>query len=132
MKDILKNDKATIFNDKRKGGRLVLFAIAYQKETGKRLNINCGKCLTSAYIEMSNKFKTNIMAKEAVKCDYELHAKYNGIQLGTNGDPIRNGEMTNAMAKKLLKEHPHGAKLFSVIPEPKVKAEKKESTNKKK
>lgn len=134
MIEILKNSKEAIFNDKRKGGLLVSFAVAYQKETGKRLNVNCGKCITTAYNEMTNKFSEK-MAKEPVQCDYELHFKYNGIQLGTNGDPIRNGEMTNAMARKLLKEHPHGAKLFKVIPEEKPKtkkaAPKKKASNKK-
>lgn len=135
MKDLIKQSKEAIFRDKSKGGLLVSFAIAYQQETGKKLNVNCGKCMTVAYNEMINKYTEN-MSTKIVECDYELHAKYNGIQLGVNGDPIRNGEMTNAIAKKLLKEHPHGAKLFSKIPkeEPKKtpkKVEKKETSNKK-
>ena len=88
MKELIKNSKETIFRDKRKGGLLVSFAIAYQKETGKQLNVNCGKCMTVAYNEMINKY-SETMSKEPVKCDYELHEKYNGIQLGANGDPIR-------------------------------------------
>ena len=55
--------------------------------------------------------------KETIKCDYVLHAKYNGIQLGRNGQPIRNGEMTNKIAKELLEKHPRGAALFSKMPE---------------
>ena len=47
---------------------------------------------------------------------YVLFAKYNGIQLGHAGDPMRNGEMTESQAKELLEKHPHGAKLFSKIP----------------
>ena len=124
MKDIIKNSKETIFRDKKKGGLLVSFTIKYQQETGKKLNVNCGKCVERAYLEMSNKY-LNKMSKEIVKCDWELHFKYNGIQLGTNGQPIRNGEMTNAIAKELHDKHPHGAKLFKVMPKPKKKAPKK-------
>lgn len=54
--------------------------------------------------------------KEAIKCDYVLKLKYNGIQLGTNGRPIRNGEITNAIGKQLIKEHPHGLALFDKYP----------------
>ena len=129
MIDIIKNSEEKIFRDKKKGGLLVSFAIAYQKETGKRLNVNCGKCMATAYNQMTKKY-SETMAKEPVQCDYELHFKYNGIQLGVNGDPIRNGEMTNAIAKKLLKEHPHGAKLFSKIPTEKPKKSAKKATSK--
>jgi len=120
MKDILKNSKEAIFRDKSKGGLLVSFTIAYQKDSGKKLNVNCGKCVEKAYREMTNKYLKK-MSKEIVKCDWELHFKYNGIQLGTNGQPIRNGEMTNAIAQELHDKHPHGAKLFKVIPEQKAK-----------
>lgn len=54
--------------------------------------------------------------KAEVQCDYRLKAKYNGIQLGTNGRPIRNGEMNNKIAKELLENHPHGKELFDVMP----------------
>lgn len=59
------------------------------------------------------------------KSKYTLKAKYNGIQLGVNGQPIRNGEMTDKQAFELLKKHPRGAELFDVIPV-KTKAVKKE------
>jgi len=126
MKNIIKNSKGTILQDKKKGGLLVSFAIAYLKETGKQVNVNCGKCITSAYNEMTKKY-LEPMKKSTVKCDWELHFKYNGIQLGANGQPIRNGEMTNEIAKELHDKHPHGAKLFSVMPKVK-KSAKKETT----
>lgn len=51
-----------------------------------------------------------------IDCDYELHKKYNGIQLGTTGRPIRNGEMTNEIARELMEKHPRGVLLFSKYP----------------
>lgn len=55
--------------------------------------------------------------RKIVKCDFVLKAKYNGIQLGTNGQPIRNGEMNNKIARELLLKHPAGALLFDKMPE---------------
>jgi hypothetical protein len=111
----LKYDIATIYADKRVGGLLISFLKEYKAYFN----------LTSVCASCSGNFKTyyqnylNITKQENMetkKCDYELLAKYNGIQLGANGQPIRNGEMTNEIAKELLEKHPHGAKLFSVIP----------------
>lgn len=129
MKKLIKYSKETIFRDKKKGGLLVSFAIAYREETGKKLSVNCGKCIATAYNEMTKKY-SETMATKQVQCDWELHFKYNGIQLGANGQPVRNGEMTNKVAKELHDKHPHGAKLFCKIPE--VKAKKKPVTKKKK
>lgn len=109
----IKYGKAAIFRDKSRDGLLIQFLKEYKvKFGGGVLNVDCSRCRAEYWNNYINSFKM----KEPVKCDYELHKKYNGIQLGTNGQPIRNGEMTNEIAKELLDKHPHGAKLFSVIP----------------
>jgi len=135
MRDWLKYDKGAIFRDKSKGGLLSIFLKEYKEQFGGSINPSCRKCLNSYYGNYIN----SLNMSELVKCDYELHAKYNGIQLGANGQPIRNGEMTNKKAKELLEKHPHGAKLFVKIPEVKeievveteiVKPKRKRTTKK--
>ena len=54
--------------------------------------------------------------KTGVKCDYRLHKKYEGITLKYNGVRIRNADLTNELAKELIAKHPHGVKLFDIIP----------------
>ena len=56
------------------------------------------------------------MDKPKILCDFVLKAKYNGIQIGANGQPIRNGEMTNEIAIELMEWHPLGKGLFDVCP----------------
>ena len=106
-------NKEAIFKDKTRGGLLSQFLKEYQEQFNVITTPGCRKCLDRYF---NNYLKLTAMAPETNKCDYELHKKYNGIQLGTNGQPIRNGEMTNEIAKELLEKHPHGAKLFSIIP----------------
>lgn len=76
------------------------------------LTPSCSSCKTKYWNNYTNLF----IMKEKTECDYILHQKYNGIQLGTNGQPIRNGEMTNEIGKELLENHPRGKDLFSKIP----------------
>ena len=113
----LKYDLQTVFRDKSKGGLLFEFLTEYKKEfnTGS-LNPSCKICRKEYWTNYQNLFKMS----DEIKSEYILKAKYNGIQLGVNGQPIRNGEMTDKIAKELIKKHPHGKNLFSFIPEPKV------------
>ena len=114
MINIIKKSKETIFRDKSKGGLLVKFTIAYNKETNTVLNIDCPSCFAQAFKAMELKYKKPM--KQGVKCEWQLYKKYNGMQMGANGDPIRNGEMTNAVAKELHDWHPDGDSLFEIMP----------------
>tara|TARA_R110000787_G_scaffold196468_2_gene307847 strand:- start:985 stop:1374 length:390 start_codon:yes stop_codon:yes gene_type:complete len=116
--EFLKYGKATTFRDLSKGGLFAKFLKSYGNEFGtKKLNPSCSSCRTEYWNNYLNLFKM----KTENKSKYTLKSKYNGIQLGVNGQPIRNGEMTDKQAFELLKKHPRGAELFDVIP---VKAEK--------
>ena len=130
MKNIIKNSKESIFRDKSKGGLLVHFTIAYNKETNTVLDINCPLCFNQAYKRMELKYKKKMETN--VKCDWKLHEKYNGINIGTNGDPIRNGEMTNDVAKELHDWHPNGDSLFEIMPTHNVTVKQREEEEKKK
>jgi len=119
MQNWLEYSKESIFRDTAKGGLLFLFLKDYQKEFGIKPIASCRKCLNSYWNNYLNLYKM----ENTVKCDYELHKKYNGIQLGVNGNPIRNGEMTNEVAKELLEKHPRGEMLFSKLPKEDPKKE---------
>lgn len=120
--EFLKYGKTTTFRDTSKGGLFGQFLKSYSIEFGnKTLNPSCSSCRTEYWNNYLNLFKM----KTENKSKYTLKAKYNGIQLGVNGQPIRNGEMTDKQAFELLKKHPRGAELFDVIPV-KTKAVKKE------
>lgn len=107
--------KAAVFRDTSRNGLLTNFLKDYKLEFGGgKLNPSCSSCRNDYWNNYLNLFKM----KQEVVCDYELHQKYSGgIQLGVNGRPIRNGEMTNEIAEELLKTHPRGALLFSKMPE---------------
>ena len=55
-------------------------------------------------------------------CGFKLKQKYNGIWMKGYNKPIRNGEMTDELALKLLQNHPAGENLFDSIPEYEVLA----------
>ena len=103
------------------------FLIEYKKyfHTGN-LNPSCSSCRSDYWSKYTKLFEM----KKTVKCDYELHSKYNGINLGVNGRPIRNGEMTNEIAKELLDKHPRGSLLFSKIPVKKTRKPGRPKTKK--
>lgn len=121
----LKYDMATVFRDTTKGGLLLNFLRDYKKHfnTGK-LNPSCSSCRLEYWRNYINLFKN----KEMEKSKYILKLKYNGINLGATGQPIRNGEMTDKQAEELIKNHPKGKDLFDFIPEPKIKPKAKKKT----
>lgn len=123
---------AVIFRDKKRDGLLFQFLTQYKSEFGGVLNPSCSSCRLDYWTKYQNLFN---MKAEVVSL-YRLKAKYNGMQLGANGQPIRNGEMTDAIAEELLSKHPAGALLFDVMPEPKAEVvkeiKKKESYKSKK
>lgn len=115
----LKIGRGSIFADKSKNGLLFSFLKEYKIQFKVSVTPSCRKCLDLYWLNYEQ-LKTTKMEVKKAECNYVLKAKYNGIQLGVNGDPIRNGEMTNEIAKELLEKHPRGEQLFSFIPEDEV------------
>tara|TARA_R110002049_G_scaffold309180_1_gene518126 strand:- start:15808 stop:16203 length:396 start_codon:yes stop_codon:yes gene_type:complete len=115
--EFLKYDMQTVFRDTTKDGLLFQFLTEYKKEfkTGS-LNPSCKTCRSEMWNNYINLFKP----KEMASSKYVLKAKYNGINLGATGQPLRNGEFTDKQALELLKKHPKGVDLFEVIPEKKT------------
>ena len=114
-KNWTKYDIQTIFADKRKGGLLVTFLKEYRDEFNVVVNASCASCFKTYYKNYLNSIKPKEKMGAKTTCDYELHKKYENITLKFGGDRIRNSDLTNELAEQLLAEHPHGAKLFSVI-----------------
>lgn len=115
MRDWTLYEKRVIFRDTKKGGLLSQFLKEYVQKFGGSPKPGCGKCLDKYYNNYLNSLK---MSKEQ-NCDYRLKLKYNGIQMGANGQPIRNCEMTNKIAEELRQWHPLGDGLFDILPGPK-------------
>jgi len=107
MKDWSKINKHSIVQD-----RVLLkeFSNDYQELFNTKLNIGCGKCIDEAYKRIIS-LKNNNMKKT---CNYRLKLKYEGTFF--KGSLIRNGDLTDEIAGKLLKEHPHGEQLFDITP----------------
>lgn len=78
---------------------LELFLKDYKKEfNNTTLNANCRKCLNDYLRKYKDKY--NIMDS---KCDYILHKKREGIQLGFGSSVfVNNNNITNEYAKKLV------------------------------
>ena len=114
MRDVyLTHGKRKTYGDKSKGGLFSCFLKEYREEFKRSVTPGCSKCLSQYWRDYTNLF---IKMKEAVECKFRLKAKYNGIQIGANGQPIRNGEMTDATALKLLEWHPLHEDLFDICP----------------
>lgn len=112
--DWTKYDEQTIWNDKKKGGLLVTFLTEYREEYNlKTISASCGKCFLTYYQNYLNSIPMAEVKK--VKCDYQLHKKYENITLKFGGKRVRNRDLTNEIAIELIEKHPHGEKLFSVI-----------------
>jgi len=111
--EFLKYGKKTVFGDLSKDGLLFRFLSEYNAIFGeKKHNLSCSSCREKIWNNYLNLFK---MKKS--NTDYILKAKYNGIQDGFSGQPLRNGEITKSQALKLIKNHPKGEDLFDFIPE---------------
>lgn len=93
---------------------LSLFLQAYAARFGdaEPLYASCYKCLTD-YITKFQNYQKN---KPMETSKYKLLPMFEGITLFGTGLVITNETLTDEIADKLLKEHPHGAKLFEFIP----------------
>ena len=111
--EFLNHSYKTVFSDTSKGGLLFRFLTEYRNhfKTGK-LNPACSTCRVEYWTNYINLFKI----KKMEKSKYILKSKYNGINLGATGQPLRNGEFTDEQAKELLEKHPRGKELFEFIP----------------
>lgn len=114
MRDIyLTHGKSKTYGDKSKGGLFACFLKEYREHFKRSVTPGCGKCLGQYWRDYTQIFT---QMKQAVECKFRLKAKYNGIQIGTNGQPIRNGEMTDETAVNLLEWHPLHEDLFDICP----------------
>lgn len=129
MRDWSKIDKVVIFKGTDENGNRYLsqFLKDYQQLTGaKELNVGCGNCLEDYYKKYIQNFST--MSKKN-KSGYVLKAKYDGIPLKFGSRTfVSNRNMTDQLAKELIKNHPKGEDLFDAIPEATTKKTEDTST----
>jgi hypothetical protein len=116
-----------VFSDTTRNGLFIQFNRQYKKRFGKNVTFSCPKCKAKAWDDYLKTLKPTKMANS----NYILKNKYNGIQLGFGGKPMRNGEFTDAEAKKLIKSHSLGEALFSKLPEKVIKKPTAKKTTKK-
>lgn len=91
---------------------------------GDLINISCGKCLKNHYNKFIKHLKIMATSKNT-KTKAKLKLKYQGIQLHFGSKYfITNATMTQEQAVYLVEKHPHGKKLFDVLPEMKEKKDK--------
>lgn len=117
-------DWSKINQNSIKSDRVLLkeFALDFEKTFKEKLNIGCNLCIKDAYKRL-NSINSKQMKTKKNECEYKFKAMYNG-SLFWKGKPVRSGEMTDKLAKDLIKNHPHGKGLFDSIP--KKTAKKKE------
>lgn len=120
-------DKVTIFTGKDKDGNryLTQFVRDYKKVFGnERIEIGCDKCINTLYNNFI-KYLNNMKTSKNTKTKAVLKKKYQGIQLCFGSKFfITNANMTQEQAVYLVTKHPHGKKLFDVLPEMKEKKNK--------
>lgn len=88
------------------------------------INIGCESCLNNHYNKFIKYLKIMTQSKDT-KTKAKLLKKYEGIQLKFGSKFfITNATMTNEQAIYLCEKHPHGKKLFQVLPEMKAKTDK--------
>lgn len=95
-------DVNTIISGKTRDGvkYLELFLQDYTQLFKGKVNPSCPSCIRT-YL---NKYKSKIFEMDS-NCDYKLHKKYNGIQLGHGGQVLSNRNLTNELAEKLIENH---------------------------
>jgi hypothetical protein len=107
------------------------FSKNYLDTFGIKVKQNCGVCWLDYFYTMI-KFQTSKTTKMSEQKDYILKPKYLGCQYKNKF--IRQGDLTEAFAFELIKNHPAGKNLFSQLPkdiDERLKPKKKKVTVKK-
>lgn len=104
--------KRAVFGDKSRNGLFSNFLKEYKEYFKCSVSPSCPNCLSLYWRNYLNLFEM----KKETDCNFELKKKYNGIQIGHAGRPIRNGEMTDQVAIELMEKHPLGKDLFEKCP----------------
>ena len=109
-------EKVTIFTGKDKDGNryLTQFIRDYRALSGNTdINIGCNKCLNTYYDNFIKIIKSMSNTKTTKA---RIKPKYEGIQLKFGSKIfVTNKTLTDEQAVYLLKNHPHGEKLFDVF-----------------
>jgi len=111
MREWSKINKTSILNDR---GLLLEFSRDFLNAFKKPLNVGCKMCINDAYKRLIN-FKSSVKMEVKKKTEYILRKCFVG-SLTWKGSYIFNETLTDKVAKDLVKNHPHGAKLFDFIP----------------
>ena len=91
------------------------FLTDYESTFKTQPEAGCRKCLVRYYQQLTSKI--NKMNTKTTS-NFRLKAMYNGIQAGHGSNQIiSNASLTDEIAIDLLDNHPHGEKLFDVIPD---------------
>lgn len=96
-------DTQTIMGGKSRDGQryLKLFLQDYTALFGGKVNPSCSKCIKN-YL---NKYKSKLFDMDS-NCDYKLHKRFNGIQMGFGSNKIlSNNNLTNELAQRLIEKH---------------------------
>lgn len=107
----------TVFTGKDEDGVRYLpeFLNDYQDSFLEVPEAGCRKCLVRYYEKLTSKI--NKMNTKNTS-NFRLKAMFNGIQASHGSNRIiSNNSLTDELAIELLDNHPHGEKLFDVIPD---------------
>ena len=104
--------------DKNANRLLSSFARDYKKVFNRDICPSC-KDFNQKFQEFLNHTKT--MSQKKNNSGYVLKKMYENIPLAFGSNIyVNNQNLTDAYAKKLLKNHPRGEELFSAIPKPAI------------
>ena len=118
MRDWYKIDMETVFTGTDEHGVRYLseFLSDYESNFSDSANAACRKCLIQYYNKII-KYQTN-KNMENSQTVFRLQAKFNGIQSSFGSSTvISNRNLTDEIAVDLIANHPHGVKLFDIIPD---------------
>lgn len=132
MTDWLTIDKKTIFEGKDKNGNRYLteFLKDYkEKYNPQEINAGCSRCLNDYYkkiIKFYSAMAKQETKKAKAKSKFVLKPMFNGIPLKFGSRTlVSNSNLTDELAKELIKNHPRGEALFSSLGETKTEPDYK-------
>lgn len=116
MRDWTKIKADAVFNGKDENGVRYLpeFLQDYQTTFNAVPEGGCHKCLIRYYTQIT-KYLSKMNTK--TKSSFKLKQMFEGIQFGFGSNRIiSNRNLTDEIAVELLDTHPHGKKLFEIVP----------------